>query len=429
MNRRAQALAFAVCLLVLRWRSARRFKFAYPWAEDGFIFLKEALRDGASSLTHSYGGYFHAVPRLAVVAFLQLPLSHFAVLILATCLVIHAAVAAMVAGPAYDWLTPDKALRVGLAVCLCLVAGMWEVSGNLCNLHSILFLYLGLLAYQDVGLPLTWPAVVAAFFAAGSEGGAIVFVPLFAFRTWVKVRRFPHAKPGRDAAVTLSILAWGMVVLVFAWLPTHSQLVKPRGWKDVWSMLLAWPGIVASRLVLHPLLGDQGTTSIYSQGPWLAVALGLPLAAFLVFRLARASRPNRILLFLVPLAASAMALLICYVRDGAGPYFDGFHTGFENVRYTFVLAPFGLVCWFAALRDERRRFVQAAYLIAFVGCAIHRFVLGPMGPERNWPPQAALLDASRHTGNPAKVVVPLNPQGWEFTYRAPAPVPRSAPAQ
>jgi hypothetical protein len=164
---------------------------------------------------------------------------------------------------------------------------------------------------------------------------------------------------------------------------------------------------------------------MYRQHQWRVPVLGLPLAAFLVWRLLRAASPNRILLVLLPLAASAMCPLICFVRDGALPYFDGYRLGWEGVRYTFVLAPFGVVSCLAAFRDRRWRWMQAGYLIIFACLAIYRFRLNPMGPERDWPPKGTLLEASRRTGVPAVVTIPLNPQGWTFTYRPPR---RDAPS-
>lgn len=420
MDQRWQWLAFVACALLLRWRCARRFKFAYLWAEDGNVFLQDALRDGIGSLTHSYAGYFHAVPRFLAFAGVQLPLAHFAFFVLAACILVQAAVAAMVAGPAYAWLSPNGALRLCLAAALCLVTGMWEVSGNLCNLHSILFLYLGLLAYQDLAMPLAWPAVAVAWLAAGSEGGAIVFLPVFAWRSWIKARSFPQARPSRDALAGLGIVISSAAVALFAWWPAHRDLVaQPRDWAYLRNVFVEWPGILLSRLVLQPLFGDRGAAWAY-RAPWRAIVFGPPLAALLLLRLARTARPNRMLVFLVPVCASAMCLLICFVRDGALPYFHGFRAGLEGVRYSFVLAPFGLVGWFAALRDERRRSLQPAYLAMFALLAVYRFVLGPMGPERDWSPKGALLEASRRTGVPKEVVVPLNPAGWSFTYRAPA---------
>lgn len=418
MNGRSRQLAFALCLFILCWRSAPRFKFAHLWAEDGTLFLKEALRDGAFTLAHSYAGYFHTVPRLIALAGLQLPLPSFALFVTGSCIVLHAAVASMAAGPAYEWMARDKALRVGLCFALCLVAGMWEVSGNLCNLHWILFLYLGLLGFQDLEKPLGAPSVIAAWLAAASEGGAAVFLPLFVLRAWWKARRFPEARASRDAAVAAGIAVSTAMVALFAWWPVHASLAGRRDPEYLRRVFLHWPGIVLSRLGVQPLLGDHAAAAVYRAGPWAVLAAGVPLAVVLISGLARTPAPNRALLFLVPVSASAMCLMTCLVRDGALPYFEAYRVDLQRVRYTFVLAPFGLLCWFAALRDPRRRWMQPAYLVLFAALALYRFPLDPMGPERDWRRWGELLEASRRTGKPPEVTVPVNPQGWSFTYRS-----------
>jgi hypothetical protein len=422
MNRR---IAFLLCLFVLCWRTARRFKFAYLWAEDGAMFLFEALRDGISALTHSYAGYFHTVPRLITAAGTQLPLTWFAFFVIASCVVIHAGVVSTVAGPAYEWIALSKPLRVLLSLCLCLVAGMYEVTGNLCNLHSILFLYLGLVAYQDLRRPLAWTTVAAAWLAAGSEGGAVLFLPLFLCRAWLKARSFPEARPGRDAAVAAGIVVWTGAVVLLAWWPAHGSLVQqPRDPAYLWVIFRNWPATMMSRLVLQPLLGDHGAASMYRHDRFRAVAFGVPLAALLVYRLLRVREPSRVLLLLVPLCASVMCPLIWFVRDGALPYFDGFRLSFEGVRYTFVLAPFGLISWFAALHHQWRRDLPstaAVYLVVFICFAMYRFKMGPLGPERDWRTAGSLLENTRRTGHPSEVTIPLNPEGWTLTYRARPP--------
>src|SRR2546429_4767797 len=54
---------FAVCALLFSFRAWQRFIHMELWAEDGALYLAQALEHGLRSLTFTYGGVFHPVPR------------------------------------------------------------------------------------------------------------------------------------------------------------------------------------------------------------------------------------------------------------------------------------------------------------------------------------------------------------------------------
>src|SRR2546430_9419024 len=66
---------FAVCALLFSFRAWQRFIHMELWAEDGALYLAQALEHGLRSLTFTYGGVYHLVPRALVLLWLRaLPL-------------------------------------------------------------------------------------------------------------------------------------------------------------------------------------------------------------------------------------------------------------------------------------------------------------------------------------------------------------------
>lgn len=55
-----------VAALICALKYPHRLSRGYLWAEDGLIFIKEAVSQGAGALWTPYAGYLHAVPRLIV---------------------------------------------------------------------------------------------------------------------------------------------------------------------------------------------------------------------------------------------------------------------------------------------------------------------------------------------------------------------------
>lgn len=74
---RAALVGITVAALVLLRLVAGGFSFDQVWAEDGPIFLRDAVEHGAYSLGYLYGGYLHTVPRLLALVGSLLPLHLF----------------------------------------------------------------------------------------------------------------------------------------------------------------------------------------------------------------------------------------------------------------------------------------------------------------------------------------------------------------
>ncbi len=72
-SRLTPLVTFAACAVVLGLRAAPRLAHPALWAEDGAVFLKDALEQGWTPWL-PYAGYLHVVPRPPAL-FTHLPLA------------------------------------------------------------------------------------------------------------------------------------------------------------------------------------------------------------------------------------------------------------------------------------------------------------------------------------------------------------------
>jgi hypothetical protein len=155
------------------------------WAEDGPLFLADALR-GDGDLFAVYAGYLHVIPRAAAwIVVNTLNVRSFALGINLSACLVTGLVAAIVYVCAED-VVPPRALRIWLALMTVILplVGV-EVLANLANLHSILMwgAFWVLLRH-----PRTLGGAAAltcfALFAALSEVQTVLLAPLALFALW-----------------------------------------------------------------------------------------------------------------------------------------------------------------------------------------------------------------------------------------------------
>ena len=130
------ALTGAAVFLVTFARDPSAWKTI--WAEDGTVFLADAVDQGISSFFHFYAGYLNTVPRIGALIAAALPLS-IAPLVIAT----YAVVVASLCGATVEALSgaylQERWIRVGLGLCFGFLPAIREESiANMANLQFLL---------------------------------------------------------------------------------------------------------------------------------------------------------------------------------------------------------------------------------------------------------------------------------------------------
>jgi len=275
------------------------------WAEDGSIFLQEAVElPAADALVRGYAGYVHAVPRLASEVVALFPLTRSAALLALTAAGIVAGAAVLVSAATAGHLR-SRPLRTGLAALV------------------VLQPVVGIESLNAVAL-VQWPLTFAAFWAALwrprswawsvlsglvlaltalSAPLALLLVPVLAIRL-VVVPTWRDRLPAVAGLVAASVQVAAMVTRSTANAPggTPAQLAES------WAQSVATPAVLGVGLpaVLRPLVGG-----------WLEVVTVAAVAVTVAAALAL--RPDRRLSVLLAAGLGTAAYAGSVWARGAAP--------------------------------------------------------------------------------------------------------------
>ena len=411
---------FVFLLIIVCERALGRLVDADLWAEDGTVFLSQAITLGWASLLEPFVGSYFALERLIMlVAWRAVPLPWLPAAVTLASIVVLAGVMSRIVGPAYEWLIHSAYLRVLAALMFCLLPGLTEGIGNLCGLPWILFCWLAFVGLKDPSVPLTWIEVGLSALVTLSIGTAILLVPLFTWRLVVSKDRISRNKWIRGFAQLAVLIVLGVGL----------PLLADRGPRpplpSVWDFAPVWYDHVARLMGFTPWLGARWTiallrsfdTSLYLAGK----------VAFAVFVLwwtwlhRREIRAQGVLVLVLAMSAwivlavmsRSYALEAVQLRDNYGRY--SFPMSFAGVLYWMVV----LGPW--ATADGIRRTIVGAFIVLNVTMSMHRFNVVAYGPERRWQASVNAFERSMATGCPRTVEVRLYPDQWQFTYVSPRP--------
>ncbi len=266
------------------------------WAEDGQIFLMQALEHGPwSVLFTGYAGYQHLIPRLVTALLVSVvPIDAFGIAVFVVCAILTGAVAAAVFWLSRD-LVPWMPARLGLAaITILLPLSAQEVLGNLADFHSYcLWLMPWLLLYR----PRTWASGISwgvvALLCAMTEIQSIIFVPLLLLMV-----RPQHRFAWPIGAGFLLGLA-GQVL---------TTLLLPRSSTASW---LGIPSLVLGYLynTVLPMLGPNPywqADLLLATGPIVPAILLLPFVAATIVALIWGTPRQRLLVVTLVLASGAI---------------------------------------------------------------------------------------------------------------------------
>ena len=357
-----------------------------------------------------------------------MPLSWLPAVVCAASYAIFAAVMSTVASRHYDWLIPSQPVRLVGACMFCLLPGLNEMAGNLCNLNWILFCWLALVALKDPSQPFALTELGLTVLVTVSTGTAILLVPLFSWRLATSLQ---HSRPARVS--TRNALQLAIVLLCGVGLPAvfASDRLGPSPITSSLDVVSLWYDHLARLTALTPWIGDRLTYQFsegFPAGAYLAAKLAF--AGFLIgwaWVRRHDSRAQAILLFLI--GVSGWTVLAVFSRPYALELLLREHgDGLDLNRYSFIMSFAALLFWLVVLTPSppsRSRPVAAACLMVFVvlnlTLPLYRFDIAAYGKDRRWLASAGSLEQSIRTGCPRVVTVRQYPDGWQFSYTSPTP--------
>jgi hypothetical protein len=362
------------------------------WAEDG-IFFFQAREMGLRAFFVELAGYSQLTPRL-IAAAAQLvdpawvPQVFVGAALATTLYVMSRALSSRCPLPRRGW----------VALSIVLVPDAAEVLLNANNVQWILACggVLLLLSHDPVRRG-EWTHDVIAAIVMGLTGPfSVLLTPFFAARAFLRRTRASAVLAGIVAACA-TLQAINILL--------HPQPPPPNPTLDPYAMV-AFPGL---RIVGGLLLGPWLPAKI----PWAiaaALTLGLVVAIALLVWRAGETRRVRAMLGLLFAAILASTFYRCWhsmpvLCEPSGAS-----------RYVFPLQL--ILCWLLlALTRDRDAWIRWTCAIAavwMVAINVPRLRIAPV-PDKRWADYAPKLRAGE------EVTIPLNPDGWTFTFPARKP--------
>jgi hypothetical protein len=419
-DRQRRVLAFCLCLAILLLRCRMRLVHDHLWAEDGAVFLHDALEFGPRDLVMPYRGYFHTIPRLFTHIFLFFPIAWFARLIGYTCLAMHAWVISGFSRRIYDYLIPNHVARFLACLSLSLFPAMHEIAANLTNLHWVLYLWLLLFALRDISEKIRLRELIMIFLVALSAGETVTLIPVFLVRVWLTYQRdsLPLAPLAKELTAPVLLLS----VAVFNSFPQSAdRLHHGESQVSVFYLLRLLCDYVFNRLFLHPFAGEWLTSRLAKRLGWGAFLVGLMLAIFLVRELKKIWKREHCLFVLAAAGAFGVMLMTAIVRPESLPVLLTTTVPFHIWRYSFIPGNLAVLIAFTATQGLQlwptRPWVLPLLIAAM--CVFHtltQFNIPRFGENYGWYHRSsAPLAAALKEECPNPVVIPINPAGWSFT--------------
>lgn len=359
------------------------------WAEDGEIFLTQAVRDGAGAFTTSYAGYYHLVARIvAAVAALLPPAQAAAALAIGAALVTTGfAIAAYALSGEYLSSTVAR-LVVSVPVAV-LPMAQNDVLNSPANLHwtglYVLFWFLLCRPTSMAGKVLSCAGIVLV---VGSDILTGVYLPLVAFVLWFHRDRYAVAK-AVAFVIPLAVQVLGLLTGA-----SEREGLAPDPVRAVTGFVL--------RAVPTALFGERWVgTTVGGRSLVFAGLAWLLIGAALVLGLRKVTRPRWTLV----IAAGVHSALV-YIAPVA-------LSGVATPRYNVAPALLVLVTLVALLNDVIGVRVLAALVL--IVCAVNFRVdnLRAGGPDWHTGLRGAVAAcAADPAGTVSVEVTPLAAPGW-----------------
>ncbi len=413
-----------MCLAVLAYRAWPRLHHQEIWAEDGMMYLPDALRLSWGSLLVPVGGFYQLVPRALITLWSRvLPPADWPIAINVSALVLAAAVLAIPVGRAYGWIIPDIRARFLLCLMFCLTPGLNEMIGNYPNLSWFFFFALAFMGLRDPVEPIPlWGLLLSAFLIA-SMAQAVFALPLFTWRVAESLRRRrTRAHLWRSVAL-LTALCVSIWVL---WLIRESpDPLLPHAARH--TLFLAFAKTTADSLLLLPLAGDRLAVALSGLAtPWpRVVALVVMFAALMAAVIRLRERPAMPAVVLLTLGVACWPAVSWIARPGN---LAAFLVPLDDVairhRYAFPSGLTALLLWMFLIHASRwsrswKMALSLALLAGSLGIGTDRFTISAYGAELKWYRIAWFIERARTTGCPNPIVGSIYPGRWTFEYEDP----------
>lgn len=372
--------AFLLCILLFNIRAYDRVLHLNLWAEDANDYAQAAFDLGWNSLFLPIAGYQTVIQRLIAILATYLPIEALAHFYFEAYILCAAAVIACITHDDFEHIIPKAKNRFFVSLTLCLVAGVTECLGTLCNLHWYFSFGLGLLALRRLDRETKTGHIFIAVLFGLSAGESLMFAPLFTVRAWLK--RKSTSDSWKEIAICIALLAVGVINFIYRDERHFNQHSLQIGEFIVTSYYT-----IMNHFLFAPLFGSHATQYIghFELLFWIMAILVTTLYARAFFKTRTAQ--DR-LIYVVPLAFFATVALSWVVRKSAFGLYgrERSYWYWQFNRYSMNISQIALILMLSQMTRLSGRFSEKAFNGLLVFAFIHNlyiFEIKRTG-ERTW---------------------------------------------
>ena len=423
---------YGIVFFVLCLRTWDRIVHPVLWAEDGAIFLNKAYQIGAQSLFEFYGGWLHLLPRLIGLFFSGFPPHlfpfHWMVnLITLVSILIASLCFSYFLSEDFRLILPNRSLRLLAAIAFCFSPGLFELLGNLANLHWFCSFFLFLVSLRSESAKLSYSQVIFSLLCVWSSGETIILFPIFLIRIFLQQKQWI-----RNSAK--SLLFFNPDLVISSSIVLSSVLNVINGCSDktlhsvpnLYELLTTWIFGIGNWIFLFPLFGFRLTHNIGRFAPAVFFLIFGTLLLVTAVKVINSKENRRNWLFfliyiflIIPLMFLARGHSIIDVF-GRQPIYQWADIG----RYAFVLGPYGVFFWILLLTGRKKTKKNTAILACFLclyclnGALSGFWIRRHDGAGVAWEQLDSDISRVSRTQTSEKVYIPCAPKGWGFWFSA-----------
>lgn len=409
--RRGFWMSLLAALLLIRCTD--RLWHAVIWAEDGNVFLYEAITFGIKSIFMPYAGYFHTMPRIIAYAASCLPAVMMPHFIVFSAVGIALYVLSTILRGDYEWLVPDIRHRGMLALIFAIAPGTNEIIGNIAGLHWLLYLYMGLLCLRPLGKRLRVQDLLCCILVVLTEGAVITLLPL------LFIRLVSHVIKKRNRFLICQELFLAGLILLVSVVNFSIRTEQSSLSVNVPLMIEVASKTLLVDIIAYPWLNFLPYTLDYPG--WLCITLGPGIVSVCALWRRWSAAHWAVMFFLA--AIVAFVLMTVMARAGSANIFlkhfsDA--TQWANFRYSFLPAAGSYVFWIWLIDNYFKKHKATTHAmtvtLGLLACAFfistNRFPIKVGLGDNKWIQNAAAIDNIIKNPEGPGIIIPIEPAGW-----------------
>jgi hypothetical protein len=403
---------FLICSIVFILRRPDMITNPQPWAEDGSVFISEALSDGLHSIFIIYAGYYHLIPRIVTYLSIHFSISlgqgikYTPLFMNMISIIISVSCAMFITTNRFEWIA-TRPWRILIALSIIVIPTGFEIFGTITNVQWWLGYFQFLITWDIVGknrLPKGYVLIVLFFASFSGPMGTLPAIGCIIFIIKFLLERKAKYKEIFLSFFQIFFICIGVVVEITTSLIHRESSIQSM---DKVTFVINYIRVLFAGVFARSVLPSFQESVNYFHFPFL-IFLGMLIILIIIY-----SHISHKRILILPF--SYIALLLAMSSLGSTYWLAVYKYPFVDpgVRYFFVPVSIMMTLIIAGIAKNDKKithWVVSIILVAFIIYpAIGNFQFQPLA-NFNWQQNTSDFDLN----GDAYKEVPINPNSWTF---------------